>query len=406
MAARARAALAAVSIGLATVLLPVVSAPTVALASPGPGGPSAGQVAASKAAVAQREQQVAAAASALGTAQATFMRLSNAAEIVVEKYDQAEVALAAAQRAATTAKSVLAVANKQVAKGRHAVARFARSAYETGGMATIDAFLEPGGARALVARVGAIDAVSVSQHRTLTRLDAAAVYRAVVARQAAAVAAKARSAAATAAKAKAAAESAALGQQKVLAALQRKRAHFNALLSQAQARSSRLQRERIAALARQRAAAAAAASEPPSSGPSPYADSTGNLGGTISASTGEAGVREAESQIGKPYQWGGAGPDSYDCSGLVMWAYDQVGVHLDHWTGDQWNEGAHVSRSDLRPGDLVFFAYNTSDPATIHHVGMYIGNGEMVEAPYTGANVRISSYARPDYIGAVRPYQR
>jgi cell wall-associated NlpC family hydrolase len=83
-----------------------------------------------------------------------------------------------------------------------------------------------------------------------------------------------------------------------------------------------------------------------------------------------------------------------------------VGVHLDHWTGDQWNEGAHVSRADLRPGDLVFFAYNTSDPATIHHVGMYIGNGQMVEAPYTGANVRISSYARPDYIGAVRPYQR
>lgn len=401
MAARARAALAAASIGLA-----VVSVPASAAASPGPGGPTAGQVAASKAAVAQREQEVASAASALGKAQARFMQLSNAAEVVVEKYDEAQVALGAAQRAVTTAKRVLAAANRQVATRRHAVVRFTRSAYETGGISTIDAFLEPGGARAVVERVGAIDAVSVSQQRTLTSLQAASTYRAVVARQAEAVAVKARAAAATAAKAKAAAEKAALQQQHVLTALQHRRAHFRTLLAQAKSTSSRLQRERIAALARQRAAAATAASEPPSSGPSPYADTTGNLSGTISASTGQAGVREAESQLGKPYQWGAAGPDSYDCSGLVMWSYDQVGVHLDHWTGDQWNEGAHVARSDLRPGDLVFFAYNTSDPATIHHVGMYIGNGQMVEAPYTGANVRISSYARPDYIGAVRPYQR
>jgi cell wall-associated NlpC family hydrolase len=62
--------------------------------------------------------------------------------------------------------------------------------------------------------------------------------------------------------------------------------------------------------------------------------------------------------------------------------------------------------SSIRPGDLVFFATNTSDPNTIHHVGIYIGNGEMVEAPHTGAYVRISSIWRPDLIGAVRPYQR
>jgi cell wall-associated NlpC family hydrolase len=81
-------------------------------------------------------------------------------------------------------------------------------------------------------------------------------------------------------------------------------------------------------------------------------------------------------------------------------------VHLDHFTGDQWNEGAHISRNQLRPGDLVFFATNTSDPSTIHHVGMYVGGGEMVDAPFTGADVRYDSMDRPDYIGAVRPYQR
>jgi cell wall-associated NlpC family hydrolase len=81
-------------------------------------------------------------------------------------------------------------------------------------------------------------------------------------------------------------------------------------------------------------------------------------------------------------------------------------VHLDHWTGDQWNEGAHISRAELRPGDLVFFATNTSDPSTIHHVGMYVGNGEMIDAPFTGADVRYDSAFRSDYIGAVRPYQQ
>jgi cell wall-associated NlpC family hydrolase len=391
---------AAAVAGLALALTPVPAS-----ADPGP-GPTAGQVAASKAAVVAREQQVAHAAAALGTAQARFDRLSTAAEIVVEKYNEAAVKLAAAQRAADTANRVLAAATHQVDKAQRAATRFARSAYETGGVSAMDALLEPGGPRALVRRVGVLDAVAASQHRTLTRLDAAVTYRAAVAHQTDAVAAKAKAAAAVAAKAKTAAETAARNQQNVLHGLQSRQAHFDALLAQAKAKSSRLQRERIEALARQRAAAAAAASDPPASGPSPYANTTGNLSGTVSASTAAAAVQQAESQIGKPYQWGAAGPNTYDCSGLTMWAYARVGVHMDHWTGYQWTEGAHIARSDLRAGDLVFFAYNTSDPNTIHHVGMYIGNGQMVEAPYTGANVRISGAFRGDYIGAVRPYQR
>ena len=79
-----------------------------------------------------------------------------------------------------------------------------------------------------------------------------------------------------------------------------------------------------------------------------------------------------------------------------MWAYAQVGVHLDHWTGDQWNEGAHIPASALRPGDLRLLRDQHQRPSTIHHVGMYVGNGQMVEAPYTGANVRYSYAFRPD----------
>jgi cell wall-associated NlpC family hydrolase len=108
-------------------------------------------------------------------------------------------------------------------------------------------------------------------------------------------------------------------------------------------------------------------------------------------------------QIGKPYLWGAAGPSAYDCSGLMLAAYRSAGIYLPRVSRAQWSAGPHVGLGDLAPGDLVFFAYNTGAPSTIHHVGMYVGGGAMVEAPYTGARVRTASIGRRDYIGAVRP---
>jgi peptidoglycan DL-endopeptidase CwlO len=111
---------------------------------------------------------------------------------------------------------------------------------------------------------------------------------------------------------------------------------------------------------------------------------------------GEQALRFALTRIGDPYVWGGAGPNDFDCSGLVMWAYAQVGISLQHFTGDQWTEGEHVSRSQLEPGDLVFFF------ADISHVGMYIGNGLMVDAPTFGQDVQIQPVLWNVYVGAVR----
>ncbi|HEX2240023.1 MAG TPA: NlpC/P60 family protein [Actinomycetota bacterium] len=108
-------------------------------------------------------------------------------------------------------------------------------------------------------------------------------------------------------------------------------------------------------------------------------------------------VEAALSQLGKPYQWGAAGPDSYDCSGLTMWAWAHAGVSLPHNSGAQYAATPRVARSDWQPGDLLFFG------SPIHHVGMYIGDGQMVEAPYTGSQVRIVSASRTDYVGAGRP---
>jgi cell wall-associated NlpC family hydrolase len=107
-------------------------------------------------------------------------------------------------------------------------------------------------------------------------------------------------------------------------------------------------------------------------------------------------LRYALGKLGRPYVWGAAGPGTFDCSGLTMWAYQQVGISLPHYTGSQWNAGAHVSRDQLQPGDLVFFH------SDLHHMGMYIGDGKMVHAPHTGDVVRIAPIEGRPWAGAVR----
>ena len=88
-----------------------------------------------------------------------------------------------------------------------------------------------------------------------------------------------------------------------------------------------------------------------------------------------------------------------------MAAYASVGVTIPRVAADQWYAGPHVPRDQLHPGDLVFFAYNTSDPSTIHHVGIYVGGGAMIDSPHTGATIRFDEIDTfGGYIGAVQPY--
>ncbi|GAA3972642.1 C40 family peptidase [Actinomadura viridis] len=114
--------------------------------------------------------------------------------------------------------------------------------------------------------------------------------------------------------------------------------------------------------------------------------------------TGKAAqaLRLAMGKIGRPYVWGAAGPTTFDCSGLIMWAYKQVGISLPHYTGSQWNAGTHISRGQMQPGDLVFFY------SDLHHVGMYVGDGKMLHAPQTGDVVKISPIGGRPFAGAVR----
>jgi cell wall-associated NlpC family hydrolase len=110
--------------------------------------------------------------------------------------------------------------------------------------------------------------------------------------------------------------------------------------------------------------------------------------------SGVVGV--AMSEIGVPYQWAGASPSGFDCSGLVMYAYSKMGVSLPHSSYAMWNVGTAVPEDQLQPGDIVFFN-------GLGHVGIYIGGGEYVHAPHTGTVVQVSSLgASGDYVGARR----
>ena len=113
-------------------------------------------------------------------------------------------------------------------------------------------------------------------------------------------------------------------------------------------------------------------------------------------SVGVQALRYALTRVGDPYVWAAAGPSEFDCSGLVVWSYAQIGISLPHYTGDLWNSGEHISRADLEPGDLVFFF------PTISHVGIYVGNGLMVDAPTAGEDVQVQPVFWSAYVGAVR----
>ena len=131
--------------------------------------------------------------------------------------------------------------------------------------------------------------------------------------------------------------------------------------------------------------------------------------GAVAGPAGPTGVKAvliAERFLGIPYVWGGADPAvGFDCSGLMMYAYAQLGISLPHFAGYQWYSGKRVAPTNLQPGDLVFFEPGPRGPG---HVGMYVGGGAFVQAPHTGDVVRISSLREAayalTYVGAVRPY--
>ena len=190
----------------------------------------------------------------------------------------------------------------------------------------------------------------------------------------------------------------AAGEKSTLASVD---ANIQTLVAQKQAAQAAAAQAAAQAAFNQRVAAAQAAKASAAPAPRPGGGSgasgsgSGGGGGAPTVvpsapppplSAGAAGaVQAAEREVGVPYVWGGTTPAGFDCSGLVMWAYAQVGISLPHYSGAQYASTTHISMADIQPGDLLFYGPGGSD-----HVAMYVGGGSMIEAPYTGASVWIT----------------
>jgi cell wall-associated NlpC family hydrolase len=167
------------------------------------------------------------------------------------------------------------------------------------------------------------------------------------------------------------------------------------LKQQEATRQAELRRELAQRIQLQQEQAPAAAI---SSAVAPVTDSTGGSIGTAPPPTHSSVVAIAERYLGVPYRWGGASPSGFDCSGLVMYVFAQVGVSLPHSSYQQYGMGSPVSRDQLQPGDLVFFD-------GLGHVGIYVGGNSFIHAPHTGDVVKISSltgWYAATYVGARR----
>jgi cell wall-associated NlpC family hydrolase len=141
----------------------------------------------------------------------------------------------------------------------------------------------------------------------------------------------------------------------------------------------------------------------PSSSNEPTPTSPNDATTTLSGAAAQVAVAYALAQLGTPYRWGGEGPGGFDCSGLVQAAYASAGIWLPRVAQAQYDATAGEAvptGQPLAPGELVFFG---ADPADVTHVGIVVSPGQMVDAPHTGAVVRIESYDWPDYLGATRP---
>jgi peptidoglycan DL-endopeptidase RipA len=379
-------------------------------------------------------------------------RAQDRAELAVERYNKAVVDLDTATRKAAAAKAQVAKSAKAVEAARAAFTRFARGSYMQGSTvgSSTAALFDANSPTDLLQRADLLgyagkhklDVMGQLERANVKRANAESTSRQLLAAQQAATV-RAEQLKIVAAREVAAARSKLASLQTRKATLNKQleaaRIKLNGLVAEraryrawkkaqeeAAAREAARQRAlRAAAAAREAAAAAAAASSGSSSSSSSSRSSSRSAGsrsvsaprwtggGGWSASKGRRVADLAMQWLGTPYSWGGGnasgptwgtgGPVGFDCSGLALWAWAQVGVSLPHYSGYQYRSGVHISRGNLRPGDLVFWAYNTADPGSIHHVAIYIGGGRVVQAPQTGDVVKISYMWFNGYIGASRP---
>ena len=414
LARPALAALLGVVIALSGLPVPV-SGPAAVADTGDPGDPGARRPARSERDVRERAAALGRVKGRLTRADAGLQRVAIRAEIAVERYNGEIVRLSQARRAHRSARARLVVAAGRYEAARAELATFAANAYRAtvayGGWTSLVGAV--GGPQGFMDRADLVQVMARRQTDLVDRVRATEIICDMYRRRAAAALQAQLAATGRAAAAKRRVQAVVARERVAVRRLEAAKKRLLARLVRARARTAALRRARTAAAGRRR------------HGPKSVGIGHGGIGhggighgGIGHGGIGHGGIAAAAALrwLGTPYSWGGgtAGGPSYgilqgadikgfDCSGLSLYAWARAGVRLDHWAGTQWTSGPHVPTNRLRPGDLVFFATDTDDPNTIHHVGIYLSAGRMVEAPYTGARVRISSIWRSDLIGATRP---
>jgi peptidoglycan DL-endopeptidase CwlO len=313
-----------------------------------------------------------------------LQQLSDSLERARSQYDAATARLAQIQRDVRENRRELRIAKHNLKAGQRMIAQRLVALYTSDQESTLEVIL---GARSLDDMITRMDSAKSVTHSDAVVLAQVKHFRAAVARSGRLLKAahdEQASVVAQRAAAKRSIESRISQEQQLYSSLQGEIAR---LVAAQQARQLQLAREAQARLQAQQAQAQQQAAQTVVgiTAATPAAD-------TVVAPPPTHGgvVAVALSQLGTAYVWGGAAPGGFDCSGLVMWAYAQVGVSLPHSSYAQYGYGVPVSRDELAPGDLVFFD-------GLGHVGIYIGGGQFVHAPHTGDVVKISSLSESWY---------
>ena len=396
----------------------LVAVPGTATAAPV--NPSDGQISQAQQAQAAAAAQVGSLSAALADAQAQVDAARAQSAIALDTFQGKQAEYEAAQAAADAAAAAAQQARAELADARADIAAFARQSYVQGGTsASLEALMTADGPAQMVERAALLEAAGSHQgdvvvavtaaEQTATAADAAAQ---TTLGQAATLKEEAADALATASALEAGARQQAAG----LAAQQ---ATVQQQLDQAQQTLLGLEGARAAAeqYAAQQATAAARARAAQQS--ASHAVSSGGgvtTAGAASSSAVETAISAAREYLGTIYSWGGgslSGPSmgwgidegivGFDCSGLTRYAYAQAGITIPRNSSAQYSALPRVSRSDLQRGDLVFWATNTNAPSTIHHVAIYLGDGQILEAPESGARIRITAMRWGGFIGGARP---
>jgi cell wall-associated NlpC family hydrolase len=309
----------------------------------------------------------------LVAAKARLADLDRHLSLLVERYDQAKIALAATEQRLSDAKARVAQAQADADRARREFSARAAVAYEGAG-SSLDVLLGATTYADFAARMEFVGTITREETDLANQADRTRVAAGLASDQLARTVHD-RSA--------------------LLTSLDKQKGEIEGAISDAQSQIGALESELTKPVVVNQLAKAPDPA-PPAPDPTPNPDPGGP--GPPPAPGAATAVAAAYSAIGIPYHWGGSDPSTgFDCSGLTMWAWSQAGVSLPHSSAEQYAVIPHVDRSDLQPGDLLFFY------TPISHVGMYVGGGMMIDAQHTGTVVSEHAVWWDFYVGAGRP---